>query len=247
MAGGSRFRLRPRSKVQAAWLTVLGVGLASLEAAAAEIIRYVDASGHIVFYYRPDPELLPRSLGDSRSSTDREQTLVPLIDKIATENAVDPLLVRAVMRVESDFQADARSPKGATGLMQLMPATAAYYGVDDIYDIEQNIRGGVLFLRHLQDRYGDDLKTLLAAYNAGETQVDRAGGTVPGFLETQQYVVDVLHHYSKRGGLANAPAVLVPARAVVKRPVRRTGEEPSRRPVRIHFDRSGNLVITNVP
>jgi hypothetical protein len=130
--------------------------------------------------------------------------------------------------------------------MQLMPVVAAFYGVQDVFDIEQNIRGGVLFLRHLQSRYGDDLQTLLAAYNAGETAVERAGGAMPAIGETQQYVVDVLHQYQKRGGSTDARPVPAVARGTVQGPARRPREEPSR-PIRIHFDSKGNLVITNVP
>ena len=229
--------------------------------AHAEIIRYVDAQGRLNFYYRPDAEPKPRSGGDSRNSVEREQTLVPLIEKISYEHDMDPALIRAVMRVESNFQVGAVSPKGATGLMQLMPATAKSYGVEDIADMEQNIRGGVRFLRHLKNRYGEDLKTLLAAYNAGETAVARAGG-IPPYSETQQYVVDVIHQYERRGGVtANGEdseddedvVLAAPAKSAAKpvakpKPkVRPREEEKPARPIRVRVDRSGRVVISNVP
>ena len=249
MAEVSRSWRRARSSATTALVAVLGLVVSELEAVAAGIVRYIDSRGTITFYYRPDPEYVPRTGDDSASSAERENSLMPLIQRIADEYQVDPVLVRAVMRVESDFHPDAVSRKGAKGLMQLMPATAQSYGVDDVFDIEQNIRGGVSFLRHLQDRYGDDLRTLLAAYNAGETAVERAGRDVPAFSETQQYVVDVLHHFEKRGGLLGAK--IQPAVARVPSPsrasVRAAPAEPPARPVRIHFDSHGNLVITNVP
>ena len=254
------FRLvRARSRPRA---VSLGFGLSVLWvfSAHAEIIRYVDAQGRLNFYYRPDAEPRPRSGGDSRNSVEREQTLVPLIEKISYEHDVDPALVRAVMRVESNFQVGAVSPKGATGLMQLMPATAASYGVEDIADIEQNIRGGVRFLKHLKTRYGEDLKTLLAAYNAGETAVERAGRTVPPYSETQQYVVDVIHQYERRGGVpANGVdseddddvVLAAPGKSAAKpvakpKPKAREEEKPAR-PIRVRVDRYGRVVISNVP
>lgn len=253
MEDRSALSIRTHSK-KVALALLLGAGLGALKASAAEIVRYVDARGRIVFYYRPDAEVLPRALGSSRVTVDRENALLPTIERIATEHAVDPLLVRAVMRVESNFHSSAVSPKGATGLMQLMPVIAAYYGVEDTFDVEQNIRGGVRFLQHLRSRYGDNLEALLAAYNAGETAVERAGGTVPAIRETQQYVVDVLHHYRKRGGLVpdlSAPRTELAsaqARPALKPAVaRRRAPEPVSRPIRVRVDSKGNLVLTNVP
>lgn len=113
-----------------------------------------------------------------------------LADRIAQEHGVDTLLVRAVMQQESGGNARAVSPAGAQGLMQLMPPTAAQLGVQDPFDPEQNIRGGVRFLKWLLDKYGGDETMALAAYNAGPVAVDRYGG-VPPFEETQRYVRSV--------------------------------------------------------
>ena len=127
--------------------------------------------------------------------------LEPLIQKYGDEFDVDPALVRAVIRAESAFKARAVSPKGAGGLMQLMPRTAESYGVYDLHSAEENIRGGVEHLRWLLDRYDENVKLALAAYNAGAKPVDRHRG-VPPFAETRKYVKRVLrYHREYRAGL----------------------------------------------
>jgi soluble lytic murein transglycosylase-like protein len=104
---------------------------------------------------------------------------------------VDPHLVRAVIKVESDFNTQARSHKGAQGLMQLMPETAQLHRVNNAYDPEENIDGGVRHLRLLLDRYQGDLNLTLAAYNAGVKAVERHRG-VPPFMETREYIRRVM-------------------------------------------------------
>jgi soluble lytic murein transglycosylase-like protein len=106
-----------------------------------------------------------------------------------------PPLLKAVMAVESNFDPSAVSLKGATGLMQLMPTTARDMYVDDIFDPAQNIEGGARYLRLLQDRFGNDLPIVLAAYNAGPERVLRHGGAIPPIPETQAYVRKVLALY----------------------------------------------------
>jgi hypothetical protein len=115
-----------------------------------------------------------------------------LIDRKAAEHGVDARLAHAVVRVESNYRADAVSPKGAMGLMQLMPATARQYAVEDPFDPEQNLAAGLRHLRGLLDRYGRGRESLaLAAYNAGEGAVSRYRG-IPPFRETQNYVQRIL-------------------------------------------------------
>lgn len=124
-------------------------------------------------------------------------------------HGVDPALVRAIMHAESAFQRNALSPKGAQGLMQLMPATAGDYGVTDAFDPVQNIDAGVEHLAMLLDLFNGDVTLAAAAYNAGQGAVARYGNTVPPFAETQVYVqrVNTLHQrYRNEMALAANPA-----------------------------------------
>jgi membrane-bound lytic murein transglycosylase MltF len=117
-----------------------------------------------------------------------------LAEAAARRHGLDPALVLAVVQVESGFRPDAVSPKGARGLMQLMPGTAADLGVEDAFDPEQNLDGGTRHLVGLIARYGGDVKRALAAYNAGEGAVERHRG-VPPYGETRAYVRNVLRRY----------------------------------------------------
>jgi soluble lytic murein transglycosylase-like protein len=128
-----------------------------------------------------------------------------LSPRIAREFAVPEALVRAVVAVESGFDPRARSRKGAMGLMQLMPETARRFGVADPYSEEQNLRGGTAYLRWLLDAFAGDVALALAAYNAGEGAVVRAGHRIPNYPETRAYVPKVLayqqHYADSRGTL----------------------------------------------
>jgi hypothetical protein len=121
-----------------------------------------------------------------------------LINKYAGAYGVDPALVRAVMRNESDFNPMAVSPKGAQGLMQLMPGTAALMGVQNPFDPEQNIAGGVGYLRQCLDRFGHNVPLAVAAYNAGPDAVARYCA-IPPYLETQLFVNNVMGTYGLCG------------------------------------------------
>jgi soluble lytic murein transglycosylase-like protein len=122
------------------------------------------------------------------------------IDKLVSANAanwnVDPDLVKAVIANESGFNANATSSTGAQGLMQLEPATAASVGVTDPYDPAQNVAGGTRYLRGLLDRFHNDPRLAVAAYNAGPGAVEKYNG-VPPYAETQNYVQNVLASYAK--------------------------------------------------
>ena len=119
-----------------------------------------------------------------------------MIDEVAREVAMSPQLLHAVIEVESGYQANARSPKGAQGLMQLMPATAERFGVRNAFDPRQNIRGGALYLKWLLEYFRGDLRLALAAYNAGEAAVVKAGYRIPPIAETRDYVPKVLWHFN---------------------------------------------------
>lgn len=114
-----------------------------------------------------------------------------MVRAMAPKYRLDPNLVLAVVEVESGFNPKALSPKNAQGLMQLIPATAERFGVADVWDPEQNLRGGMAYLRWLLDRFDGDVKLALAGYNAGEKAVERHGG-VPPYEETQSYVKRIM-------------------------------------------------------
>lgn len=111
-------------------------------------------------------------------------------------NGLDPLLLYSVMHQESSFKSRAVSPKGASGLMQLMPGTARRFGVTNIFDPRQNVEGGARYLRFLTDRFDGNLSLILAGYNAGEGAVEKYGWRIPPYAETQEYVRRISRRYS---------------------------------------------------
>ena len=113
-----------------------------------------------------------------------------------TNNGVDPLLLYSIMHQESSFKLHAVSPKGARGLMQLMPGTAARYGVANIFDPKQNIEGGARYIRFLLDLFDGNIDLALAGYNAGEGAVEKYGWRIPPYAETQEYVRRISRRYS---------------------------------------------------
>ena len=187
--------------------------------ARAETFRFVESDGTVHFTNTPtDPQY--RRMGFT-SGTERGWLQLPLpglsslpdlapyvreIREAAERYGVEEGLIKAVIRVESGFNSRAVSPKGARGLMQLMPGTASMLGVRDSFDPRQNIDGGVRHLRGLIDRFGSDLKLALAAYNAGEQAVMNHRG-IPPYRETRDYVTRIL------GLFAPAPAEAAPAAA----------------------------------
>lgn len=134
-----------------------------------------------------------------------------IIRNASARHGVDPNLIIAVMRQESGFKAHAVSYKGATGLMQLMPATARRFGVTNIYDPAQNIEGGTRYMRFLLDKFNGDVKLALAGYNAGEGAVVNYGYTVPPYRETRNYVKSISARYgaARHRGLGKKAAEIV--------------------------------------
>ena len=196
---------------------LLGLGFSLLlmpllpAVAAADIYRYVDGNG--VEHYT---NIQPKSRGWQRvlrtgkagaksgarvrgrasqgSDAQRMRRYDPFIREAALLYVLPEDFIRAVMRVESNFYPECVSHKGAMGLMQLMPATAASMGVLDPFDARQNILGGARFLRVLANHFNGDLVLTIAAYNAGEGAVRKYGG-IPPYAETRRYVQRVLGHY----------------------------------------------------
>jgi soluble lytic murein transglycosylase-like protein len=230
---GDREGLRECGKLKGLRYIVLAtLFLAFAGTADAQIYSWSDANGHLVLSNTP------------RGSVDRTYA-VPQVESVrvtrpataahgldydelivehARLNDVRPDLVRAVVQVESAFNPNARSPKGAIGLMQLMPATAQQFGVRNAYNPTENVRAGVAYLRQLLNRYDNDEQLALAAYNAGPGAVDKHGQHIPPYRETREYV-------SKINGLAARPTP-VPGNLMYK-----TMEIVEGRPVMKYTDR----------
>lgn len=118
-----------------------------------------------------------------------------MIARVAREQKIEPALLHAVVAVESAYNARAKSRKGATGLMQLMPATGKRYGVTDLLNPLENLRAGARYLRDLLALFDNNLRLVIAAYNAGEGAVMRSGNAIPPYPETRAYVPRVMQHY----------------------------------------------------
>jgi len=162
--------------------------------ARAQIYAWRDVNGTLVLSDRKLSDgamtyTVPEAPGiraTRTAATEYSHMYDSLVLEHASRHALRPELVRAVIQVESGFNPRARSPKGAMGLMQLMPATARELGVRNAFDPAENISGGCAYLRHLLDRYQGNEELALAAYNAGADAVDRHGKTVPPFQETRE-------------------------------------------------------------
>lgn len=192
--------------------------LVPLGASASEgIYRYVEKDGTIIYTNVPPPgskrakrlkgtfsqAQTPSAPVRGRASAPAE--LEPHIVTAAKRYKIPAPLVRAIMHAESNFDANAVSPKGACGLMQLMPPTATEMYVKDIFDEKENIEGGVRYLRVLANQFDGDMVKMIAAYNAGPDAVRKYGGGIPPYEETQDYVRKVLqlyYHYKERERLA---------------------------------------------
>lgn len=163
--------------------------LVSLPAVADEPFQVYEADGGLVVTNIPAPGARPLRR-ERQSVPDARLPATPydrFIEHVAAELQLPPALIKSVALVESGFDPDAVSPKGALGLMQLMPDTAKEYGVRNVFDPLENLRAGALHLRKLLDQFDGDVTLALAAYNAGAGAVRRHGG-VPDYRETRNYV-----------------------------------------------------------
>ena len=196
-----------RGPLVALMLGVMGGLLAGTAPVAADngLYRYVDERGVFHFTNAPSDSRYSKITAlRSLATQPRPRTLSrvraydALIKSASRRHGVPPALVKAVIHAESAFNPKAVSPKGAMGLMQLMPATAQLMGVAKPFHANQNVHGGTRYLRSLHDRYGSWTHTL-AAYNAGPSAVDHYRG-IPPFDETRKYVKRVLSYYRRYHG-----------------------------------------------
>ena len=192
--------------------TLPGYTIRAAHSAAAEVNQYLGTSNQML-----------------RRSAFTQAEVDAAIDQAAARHNVDPNLVRAVVKVESNFNPNAVSRKGAMGLMQLMPQTARQLNVQNAFDPAQNIDAGVRHLKQLMESYGGDIRLGLAAYNAGAGAVARSGG-IPRYAETRNYVKRITDLYAGGGASASAGVNYFGMR---------------RDPVRMERDARGVLYISN--
>jgi hypothetical protein len=212
---GRRSSLAYWSATEHRWKTVRAANVRAAQSAAAEVNEYLGQSSGSVQV---------SNFVRGRAFSDRE--IEAAIDQAASRHNVDPSLVRAVIKVESNFNPNAVSRKGAMGLMQLMPQTARQLKVTNPFDPQQNVDAGVRHLKMLMENYGGDVSLSLAAYNAGAGAVARSAG-VPRFAETRNYVKRITQLYY---GEARDGRIL---------------GSPVRTPVRVKRDDRGVLYISN--
>jgi soluble lytic murein transglycosylase-like protein len=169
--------------------------------ARADIIRYRGRDGHVYFTNTPPAHYQTQQRASLPLTSRTQVHLAPyptlhLIHELARKHNIEPRLVQAIIRVESNFNPRAVSRAGAQGLMQLMPTTVKRYHVEDPFDPRANIEGGLRYLKYLLRHFPGDIRRVLAAYNAGEHAVQRYDG-IPPYPETQRYVKRVMAFYGK--------------------------------------------------
>lgn len=180
---------------------------------AADIYKFTDTDGRVYYTDEPRHSLYKRIIKTKTSHYSNNYTsnytgkvriftgankkrFAELIEQAALRHQVDAKLVHAVIQTESAYNSSAQSPKGAVGLMQLMPDTARRFGVTDRNDPDQNVDGGTRYLKHLIKMFNPNLDLAVAAYNAGENAVIKYNNSIPPYPETQNYVKQVLALYN---------------------------------------------------
>jgi len=163
----------------------------------ADIFFYVDEEGIVHFSNVPSGnypwKLYLKERKKGKTSFQSFEHFDKIVEEVASRHGIDPFLIKAIIKAESMYNPRAVSPKGAMGLMQLMPETSKILGVQDPFDPYQNVEGGVRYLKYLIEKFGD-LSLALAAYNAGPQIVEQTR-SIPPYPETQTYVRKVLNHY----------------------------------------------------
>lgn len=182
---------------------IIALALIIVSSANAELFHFVDKNGVIHFSNAPtDPRYKPfkgKKFSSYEPNRYSEKDFNKIIEQKSKKYKIDPALVRAVIRAESSFDPQAVSYAGAQGLMQLMPVTAVNLDVINPFDPEENIEGGVKYLKYLLSLFRNDLKLALAAYHAGEQNVVQYKG-IPPIPQTRDYIKKVLNFYKGYGG-----------------------------------------------
>ena len=205
---------------------VCGLALIPL-ARGDEIVAITDEHGNKIFINTGEPAARSKWGGLTKGKVRTSGASLPLqeinqlVEQTAGRHQVDPRLVNAIIQVESKYDPNAVSRKGAMGLMQLIPETARRFGIENPFDPKENIEGGVTYLKSLLDLYGGDLALSLAAYNAGEHAVERFGG-IPSFHETRNYVQKVTGIYQQ--GLTQGETI-IPVKTPRQWPIIRVVDE----------------------
>jgi len=171
--------------------------LADARAKVEQVAQEIAAANKPAPVLDPNALMAAEAAGNFPWSTGNSK-IDSLIRYYGAQYSVDPFLIYCLMSQESSFSAGATSPKGAQGLMQLMPATAARYGVTNPYDVAQSIKGGTLYLRDLLKMFNGRVDLALAGYNAGEGAVMKFGNAIPPYDETRNYVHLILKRYTKK-------------------------------------------------
>jgi len=191
---------RTQSCLMVSACLVVGALSLSWPAWAGEIVSITDEHGRKIFINAGETRAKGGLATGSFQPVKADNLSLPaleindLVEETASRHQIDPQLVHAIIKVESEYDPRAVSRKGAMGLMQLIPETAQRFGVANPFNPKENIEGGVSYLKHLLDLFRGDLSLSLAAYNAGEAAVQRFGG-IPSFAETQNYVRKVTDIY----------------------------------------------------
>ncbi len=200
--------------------------------------KYIDSNGEVVYCNRKPKNVSSKKIKVYEIKRDRRDLMQfdnerynrydDIIRKYSKKYGVDFNLIKTVILVESNFNPNAVSPKGAIGLMQLLPDTALRFGVDDPYDPDQNIRGGTKYLKYLIKMFDGNLRLVLSAYNAGENLIKRIN-KIPNYRETKRYVKKIIEIYGSETVPVNANYVYKRKKKFYK-----------------YYDENGVLVLTNV-
>lgn len=213
------------------------VPVARVDPRSGQAVRTIVVAPKVIL----DREVKAQVPGDeagNQSVPAADSKVKSLVEEAALKFDVNPALIDSVIQVESNYNPSAVSPKGAQGLMQLMPETARRFGVRNTFDARENIHGGVRYLKYLQKTFKDD-RLAIAAYNAGEGAVAKYNN-VPPYPETMSYVAAV----GKRYGKARKAAEAKSKAAVAKQPKPEAPAEPKYAPVRQYVDSEGRIHLT---